>query len=102
MEVNVIRFSSSSIVQTQEHTRVTGYSWKTNQYGLTVDTVTAFELVLPNGEVAVVTEKDEDLWFALKVCLYGGQLGGAMSLRFVLQGGFNNYVNFQKGHYEDE
>ncbi|KAI0301749.1 hypothetical protein B0F90DRAFT_1816959 [Multifurca ochricompacta] len=43
-----------------------GYSWKTNQYGLTVDTVTAFELVLPNGEVKVLTEKDEDLFFALK------------------------------------
>ncbi|KAI0251533.1 FAD dependent oxidoreductase [Lactifluus subvellereus] len=49
-----------------------GYSWKTNQYGLTVDTITEFELVLPDGEVKIVTEKDEDLWFALK-------------------GGFNNY-----------
>ncbi|KAI0251535.1 FAD-binding domain-containing protein [Lactifluus subvellereus] len=49
-----------------------GYSWKTNQYGLTADTVTEFELVLPNGEIKVVTEMDEDLWFALK-------------------GGFNNY-----------
>jgi len=43
-----------------------GYSWKTNQYGLTIDTVTAFELVLPNGHVKNVTEKDEDLWFALR------------------------------------
>lgn len=43
-----------------------GYSWKTNQYGLTIDTVTAFELVLPNGHVKKVTEKDEDLWFALR------------------------------------
>lgn len=49
-----------------------GYSFKTNQYGLAVDTVTEFELVLPSGQVKVVTEKDEDLWFALK-------------------GGFNNY-----------
>jgi hypothetical protein len=48
---------------------LTGYSWKTNQYGLTIDTVTEFELVLPSGEVKVVTEKDENLWFALKVCL---------------------------------
>jgi hypothetical protein len=32
-----------------------------------VDTVTEFELVLPNGEIKVVTETDEDLWFALKV-----------------------------------
>ncbi|KAH8980666.1 FAD-binding domain-containing protein [Lactarius akahatsu] len=43
-----------------------GYSWKTNQYGLTIDTVTAFELVLPNGHVRKVTEEDEDLWFALR------------------------------------
>ncbi|KAI9439635.1 FAD dependent oxidoreductase [Lactarius indigo] len=43
-----------------------GYSWKTNQYGLTIDTVMAFELVLPNGHVKKVTEKDEDLWFALR------------------------------------
>ena len=47
--------------------RGAGYSWKTNQYGLTLDTVTAFELVLPSGHVKVVTEKDEDLWFALRV-----------------------------------
>ena len=51
------------------HRHAAGYSWKTNQYGLTVDTVTAFELVLPSGKVVKVTEKDEDLWFALKVCL---------------------------------
>ena len=49
--------------------RVTGYSWKTNQYGLTIDTVTAYELVLPDGQIKVVTEKDEDLWFALRVRL---------------------------------
>ena len=47
----------------------TGYSWKTNQYGLTVDTLTAIELVLPNGKVVKVTEKNKDLWFALKVSL---------------------------------
>ncbi|KAH9972620.1 FAD-binding domain-containing protein [Lactifluus volemus] len=49
-----------------------GYSWKTSQYGLAVDNVVGYELVLPSGQVKVVTEKDEDLWFALK-------------------GGFNNY-----------
>jgi FAD/FMN-containing dehydrogenase len=52
---------------TQPYMRMLGYSWKTNQYGLTIDTVTAFEVVLPNGSVRVVTEKDEDLWFALRV-----------------------------------
>ncbi|KAI9438126.1 FAD-binding domain-containing protein [Lactarius indigo] len=43
-----------------------GYSWKTNQFGLTLDTATEFELVLPSGEVTTVTEKDEDLWFGLR------------------------------------
>jgi hypothetical protein len=52
---------------------LTGYSWKSSQYGLTIDTVTEFELVLPSGEIKVVTEKDEDLWFALKVCLNVGE-----------------------------
>jgi hypothetical protein len=47
--------------------RLTGYSWKTSHYGLTADTVTEFELVLPNREIKLVTETDEDLWFALKV-----------------------------------
>ena len=52
--------------------RVPGYSWKTNEYGLTVDTVTEFHLVSPNGTQMVVTETDEDFWFALKVCLNMG------------------------------
>ncbi|KAI0301459.1 FAD dependent oxidoreductase [Russula brevipes] len=43
-----------------------GYSFKTNQHGLTIDTVTEYELVLPNGTVKVVREQDEDLWFGLK------------------------------------
>ena len=60
---------------------LTGYSWKTNQYGLPADTVTEFELVLPSGEVKVVTEKDEDLWFALKVCLKVDDEDGTMSSR---------------------
>ncbi|KAF6749946.1 FAD-binding domain-containing protein [Ephemerocybe angulata] len=44
-----------------------GYAWRTNQFGLTIDTVTAFELVKPNGEVVKVTEKsDPELFFGLK------------------------------------
>lgn len=46
---------------------MTGYSFKTNLYGLAVDTLMEYELVLPTGEIKIVTEKDEDLWFALKV-----------------------------------
>jgi FAD/FMN-containing dehydrogenase len=45
-----------------------GYSWKTNQYGLTIDTVEAFKLVLPDGTFQVVTSLNEDLWFGLRVC----------------------------------
>ena len=55
--------------KTETYMRVAGYSWKTNEYGLTVDSVTEFHLVLPNGTQTVVTEADKDLWFALKVCL---------------------------------
>ncbi|KDR67962.1 hypothetical protein GALMADRAFT_79271 [Galerina marginata CBS 339.88] len=50
-----------------------GYSWKTNQYGLTVDTVTAFELVKPNGNVVIVTQASDPALFS------------------ALKGGFNNF-----------
>ncbi|KAG6810817.1 hypothetical protein H0H92_010207 [Tricholoma furcatifolium] len=44
-----------------------GFSWHTNQYGLTIDTITAFELVKPTGEIVSVTEaSDPDLFFGLK------------------------------------
>ncbi|KAJ2917514.1 hypothetical protein MD484_g2939, partial [Candolleomyces efflorescens] len=44
-----------------------GFSWKTNQYGLTVDTVEAYELVKPDGTVSTVTEgSDSELFFGLK------------------------------------
>ena len=51
-----------------------GYSYKTNQYGLSIDTIVGFNLVLPNGTVAYVTQSTHpDLFFGLK-------------------GGFNNFV----------
>ena len=50
---------------------VAGYSWHTNQYGLGVDTVTAFELVKPDGNVVTVTKASEpDLFFGLKVRVF--------------------------------
>ncbi|KAK0184492.1 FAD dependent oxidoreductase [Armillaria mellea] len=50
-----------------------GYSWLGNQYGLALDNVVTFGLVVPNGAVVTVTEEnDPDLFFSLK-------------------GGFNNY-----------
>uniref|UniRef100_A0A0W0GAH5 FAD-binding PCMH-type domain-containing protein n=1 Tax=Moniliophthora roreri TaxID=221103 RepID=A0A0W0GAH5_MONRR len=52
-----------------------GYSWFANQVGLCIDTVTAFELVKPDGSYGWVTgSSDPDLFFALK-------------------GGLNNFVN---------
>lgn len=49
-----------------------GYSWKTNQYGLTIDTVVAFDLVTPTGKILHVTETSEpDLFFGLKVKFRG-------------------------------
>lgn len=44
-----------------------GYSWKTNQYGLTQDTVKAFHVVLPNGTITTASNtQNKDLFFALK------------------------------------
>ena len=57
-------------------TSPTGYSYKTNQYGLAIDTIVGYNLVLPNGTVACVTQSTHpDLLFGLK-------------------GGFNNFVSF--------
>ena len=44
-----------------------GYSFRSNRYGLALDNVVAYELVLPNGTVTTVTEDDHDLWFSLRV-----------------------------------
>jgi hypothetical protein len=44
-----------------------GYSYHTNQYGLALDNVAGYELVLTNGTVINVTSKDDDLWFGLRV-----------------------------------
>ncbi len=47
-----------------------GYSWKTNQYGLAIDTVVAFELVKPDGTIPPVpTGVHPNMFFGLKVRL---------------------------------
>ncbi|KAH8774423.1 hypothetical protein F5883DRAFT_412574 [Diaporthe sp. PMI_573] len=44
-----------------------GYSWKTNQFGLTCDTVQTYNVVLPNGTVTTASAStNTDLFFALK------------------------------------
>jgi hypothetical protein len=44
-----------------------GYSFLTSQYGLAVDNVAGYELILPNRTIKDVTLKDHDLWFGLRV-----------------------------------
>ncbi|PAV20125.1 FAD-binding domain-containing [Pyrrhoderma noxium] len=44
-----------------------GYSWKTNQYGLTIDNIVSHEVVLPGGEIVHSSnETNSDLFFGLK------------------------------------
>ncbi|TDL17542.1 FAD-binding domain-containing protein [Rickenella mellea] len=44
-----------------------GYSWKTDQFGLCVDTIVSFDVVLPSGQFTRVTNSSNpDLFFALK------------------------------------
>lgn len=43
-----------------------GYSWLTDQHGLTCDTVISYNLVLPNGTITTIDETTPDLFFALK------------------------------------
>ncbi|KAK0479220.1 FAD dependent oxidoreductase [Armillaria novae-zelandiae] len=59
-----------------------GYSWLSNQYGLALDNVVAYELVVPNGTVVTVTEgSDPDLSFSLK----GGSNNYGIVTRFTLK-----------------
>ncbi|KAI0825970.1 FAD-binding domain-containing protein [Irpex lacteus] len=58
-----------------------GYSWLSNQYGLTVDNILAFELVLPNGTVLTVDSWHPDLLFALK----GGYNNFGIVTKFTLK-----------------
>jgi FAD/FMN-containing dehydrogenase len=45
-----------------------GYSTKTSQYGLGVDNIAAARLILPNGDLKVVTAANEpELFYAIKV-----------------------------------
>ncbi|KAI9437987.1 FAD-binding domain-containing protein [Lactarius indigo] len=43
-----------------------GYAFMSNQYGLTIDNMAGYELVLPNGTMINVTSSNKDLWFALR------------------------------------
>jgi FAD/FMN-containing dehydrogenase len=58
-----------------------GLSYLSNQYGLTVDNVAGYELVLPNGTVTIVTSDDDDLWFGLR----GGLNNFGIVTKFIFQ-----------------
>ncbi|SJL13225.1 related to 6-hydroxy-D-nicotine oxidase [Armillaria ostoyae] len=59
-----------------------GYSWLSNQYGLAIDNVVAYELVAPNATVVTVREEnDPDLFFSLK----GGGNNYGIVTRFTLK-----------------
>jgi hypothetical protein len=71
-----------------------GYSYKSSQYGLAVDNVAGYELVLPNGTAINVTSNDVDLWFGLRVSKASStRIGITEGLQ--LQGGMNNFVRYQ-------
>jgi len=61
-------FSSRLAIFTVAHWSLKGYSYKTSQFGLVLDNVVSYKLVLPDGTVQNVTCEDEDLFFGLRVC----------------------------------
>ncbi|KAM5546063.1 hypothetical protein V8D89_000189 [Ganoderma adspersum] len=66
-----------------------GYSWKTNQHGLTVDTVAGFELVLPDGTIAHVSQDSyPDLFWSLK----GGFNNFGIVTKFILKTHYQTQV----------
>jgi len=92
-EVNVFRRQRA-----RSHTLL-GYSYKTGQYGLTIDNIAGYELVLPNGTVVNVTSNDKGLWFGLR----GGMNNFGIVTKFILEshpqgdvwGGFYLYAENQ-------
>ncbi|KAF8486364.1 FAD dependent oxidoreductase [Russula ochroleuca] len=58
-----------------------GYSFLSSQYGLTLDNVAGYELVLPNGTVTNVTSDEDDLWFGLR----GGLNNFGIVTRFIFK-----------------
>jgi len=78
-----------------------GFSYKSNEYGLSVDNVVSYDLVLPNGTITSVTSNDTDLWFGLR----GGMNNFGIVTKFVVKsypqskvwGGFMLYPSNQLG-----
>ncbi|KAH8987977.1 FAD dependent oxidoreductase [Lactarius hatsudake] len=60
-----------------------GYAFTSNQYGLTIDNMAGYELVLPNGTITNVTESNKDLWFALRASGSKLHIGGGNNFGIV-------------------
>ncbi|KAI9439710.1 FAD-binding domain-containing protein [Lactarius indigo] len=58
-----------------------GISFKSNKYGLSIDNIVSYELVLPNGTITSVTSNDKDLWFGLR----GGMNNFGIVTKFVVK-----------------
>lgn len=78
-----------------------GFSWKTNQYGLTVDTLIQADMVLPNGDfITASSSSSPDLFFAIKGG--GNQFGIVYNFRLatnpqsdLVYGGLRTYTSDQ-------
>ncbi|KAI0296919.1 hypothetical protein B0F90DRAFT_1876599 [Multifurca ochricompacta] len=79
-----------------------GYSWKTNQFGLVIDNIDSYEMVLPDGRIKIVRSEDEDLWFGLR----GGYNNFGIVTKFVLkahpQGNVWGGIAIISGQYFDQ
>jgi len=65
-----------------------------NVYGLAIDNLAAFELVLPSGTVTNVTPSNDDLWFAVRVGDPDSVHPSLVSETIRFQGGGNNFVRY--------
>jgi len=66
--VVVSRIYPDIVIISSLNVTLKGYTWQTNQIGLAIDTIVAYELVKPDGKVIKVTEEsDPELFFGLKV-----------------------------------
>jgi len=66
---NVIGGASSQGVGVSGWMLGAGYSLKSNKYGLGIDNVVEYEIVVPDGRILIVSErKEKKLFQALRVC----------------------------------
>ena len=82
-----------------------GYSWVADQYGLGIDNVVSFDLVLPNGTFVIVSETNHpEILFGLKgglnnfgiisgVTMYAHPLGAVWVCWLIMPGSFSKLIS---------